>query len=98
MTNSKGYRKVWLEGDSLNIINNLKKSYVPSLSVDSLIMDVIEILNSFDEFYISHIVREGNGLVDFFANFGVSSSRVWDVNDLLPIEAITCLNHDYKKC
>lgn len=50
MALSKGYKKVWLEGDSLNISKNLKKSFMPSWSVKSIIMDAIEILNSFDEY------------------------------------------------
>lgn len=76
---------MWFEGEYLNIINNLKKYYVPSWSVESLIMDAIEILKSFDEFYISHIVREGNGLADVFSNLGFSSARVWDVDDPSPL-------------
>lgn len=55
MAHLKGYKKVWLEGDSLNIINNLKKYLAPSWGIESIILDAIEILNSFDEYYISHI-------------------------------------------
>lgn len=95
---SKVFRKVWLEGDWLNVINNLNNSTPPSWSVEPLIFDVIEILNSFDDFYISHIFREGNGLADVFANIGVSSYRFWDEDDPLPIEALACLNNDYQKC
>lgn len=96
MAHLKGYKKVWLEWESLNIINNMKKYFSPSLSVESIIMDAIKILNSFDEYYISHNFREGNGLADFFANLGVRGSREWDVNDPLPTEAISSINHDYQ--
>lgn len=96
MAQIKGYKKVWLEGDSLNIINNLKNCVTPSWTIESLIRDSIDILKSFEQYYISHILREGNSLVDIFANIGVREVREWGLNDPLPIEAIANLNHDFQ--
>lgn len=96
MAQVKGYKKVWLEGDYLNIINNLKNCVAPSWTIESLIRGSIEILKSFDEYYISHILREGNGLADVFANLGVRGVREWGVNDPLPTEEIASINHDFQ--
>lgn len=78
----------------MNIINNLKICIPPSWTIESLIKDSIDILKSFDDFYISHIMREGNGLVNIFTNIGVREFRDWGLIDPLPIEFIAAMNHD----
>lgn len=85
---------MWLEGDSLNIINNLKNCATPSWTIEPLTKEVIDILKSFDEYYISHILREGNGLANVFTNLGVRGIREWGMNDPLLMEDIVFINHD----
>lgn len=83
-----------MEGDSLNIINNLKYGVSPSWMIESLIRDSIDILKSFDDYYIFHILREGSRLVDIFTNIGIRGVREWGLSDPLPIEEITSINND----
>lgn len=45
----KGVTKLWLEGDSLNIINYLKGSHHPTWTIDNIIKENISILNTFDD-------------------------------------------------
>lgn len=63
----------------MNIIQCLEKVDAPSWSIDTLIKDSIFILNYFEDYYISHVYREGNNLVDAFSNLGVGncSTQFW---------------------
>lgn len=78
----------------MNIINNLKNISPPSWTIEALIRDSSDIIKSFDNVYISHILREGNMLANFFAKFGVKDSKVWDLNDPIPFEATTIINNE----
>lgn len=75
MAKEKGVTKVWLEGDSMNIINYLKGVKSPSWSIEHLIEDSITILNYLQEFYISHVYCQANGVADLLENLGVSLTR-----------------------
>lgn len=57
----------------MNIVNYFKKINNLSWSVETSIKDSIFLLNSFDDSYISHIYREGNTIIDVFANIGVGN-------------------------
>ena len=54
-------KRIWLEGDSLNIINCLKKKTTPSWTISNMINESIQIINSFEICVISHNFREANG-------------------------------------
>lgn len=83
-----------MEGDYLNIINNLKNASPSSWTIEASVRDSIEIINYFDTCYISHILREGNMLSNFFANFGVRERKQWDLNDPIPYEEMTIINNE----
>lgn len=98
LAQSRGYDKVWVEGDSLNIINNLRNISHPSWMVESLINDALNILDSFNQYFISHVYKEGNRLADFFANYGVNDYLEWGEHVLLPLEACSIIHHELQRC
>ena len=57
---SLNFRKVWVEGDSLNIINCLNKITKPSWTISNIISWAINIINSFEMCIILHNFREEN--------------------------------------
>lgn len=71
---SKGFSKIWLEEDSMNIINNLCGTHPLSWNVDQLIKDMVIMLQSCEETRVSHIYQEGKSLGDYFSNFVVCLS------------------------
>lgn len=94
--NKMNMKKIWLEGDSLNIINCLNKKTTPSWKISNIIYEAIQIINSFDMCVISHNFREANGLADLAANLACRNdhSFIWDTHDPLPLEAQLLFNHD----
>lgn len=93
---NKGYSKLWVEGDSMNIINYLCGTHPPSWNVDHLIKDTIIMLQSCDETWVSHVYREGNSLADFFANEAVTLNefRSWEKGLILHKKARILLRND----
>ena len=59
-----GYSKLWLEGDSMNIINTLNNKNAISWSIEATIMEIKTLIQKFDKVAISHIYREANGVAD----------------------------------
>ena len=57
-------RKIWVEGDSLNIINCLNKITQPSWTISNIISKAINIINSFQTCIMTHNSREANCSVD----------------------------------
>ena len=69
-------KNIWVEGDSLNIINCLNKISIPSWTISNIIYEAIHIINSFDTYVITHNFREANGTVDWAANVVCSSDHI----------------------
>ena len=59
-----GYSKLWLEGDSLNIINTLNNKNAISWSIEAMIMEIKTLIQKFEKVAISHIYHEANGVSD----------------------------------
>lgn len=76
-------KKIWLESDSLNIINCLTKKVPPSWTIKFFIEDRKYMFNLFEESKISHIFCDGNYVADRLANIGVMSQQWlnWDINN-----------------
>lgn len=83
-----------IEGDSLNIINCLKQGAPPSWSINNFIVDIISFCGEFEEIYISHPYREVNVMADWLANYGVSSTKMWGEDEVLPIDLSTLIIND----
>lgn len=93
LAKNQGVSKLWLEGDSLNVINCLLKKYPPSWSIVHFINDSIAILNSFEEIKVFHIFREANRLVDGVANVGVVERVDWGSFESLRLN-LKCISND----
>ena len=89
-------KRIWLEGDSLNIINCLNKKTIPSWTISNLVDESIHIINSFDLCVISHNFREANGMAEWAANMACSIDQmiIWDTHDSLPLEAQHLFHYD----
>ena len=99
---------IWIEGDSLNIINCLKNTNPPSWTISNIIAKARKIINSFQNCFISHNYREVNGLADWASNVACGNDRkiIWDSFATLPADGHefvkldkwkskqTCFNYD----
>jgi len=74
-----------IEGDSLIIINSLKKHHTFNWQLDYLLQEAWHLLDAFDSYIISHTLREGNRLADAIANLGfdLDSSLSYFDEDLI---------------
>ena len=63
-----GHPKLWLEGDSLNIINILNNKNTITWSIEATVMEIKSLINKFEKFIISHTYREANGVANWVAN------------------------------
>lgn len=89
-------KKIWIEGDSLNIINCLKKINPPSWTISNIISKVGYIINSFQNCIISHNYREANGLVDWASNVACCNDQkiIWESYETLPIDGREHVKHE----
>jgi ribonuclease HI len=63
-----GITKLWLEGDSNNIINCINCITQPSWSIANLVEETRTILAKFKSVHITHVFREANLMAYWFAN------------------------------
>lgn len=61
---ASGIENLWLEGDSLNILNCLNGFSTPSWTIMNIIKELKSDLGKFSKTYISHVYREANSVVD----------------------------------
>ena len=59
-----GYPKLWLEGDSLNIINTLNNKNSISWSIEATVMEIKSLIHKFEKVVISHTYQEANGVAN----------------------------------
>ena len=78
-----GNRYLWMEGDSLNIINILNEKTPSTWTIEDNIMKIKALTANFEEVIFSHSYREGNVIVDWIASRVVQrDSRLSWHNDL----------------
>lgn len=88
--------KTWLEGDSLNIIDCLNKVTTPSWNIQSIICKVINLINSFPKYVVTHNYRETNKVDDWEINMACKNNMkmIWNnVNDI-PIDGLSMIEYD----
>lgn len=93
-----GVSKLWIEGDSLNIINCLLLKCLPSWSISHFINDSISIITSFVEIIILYVFREAILLANGLANLGVVAQNNWDEFESLPLNLKIISNNDQVSC
>lgn len=69
------FKKVWLEGDSLNIIQVLKGISSVSWNIANIIKNAKTILNNYVSIILTHTFKEGNKVADILANEGVNLEK-----------------------
>lgn len=67
---------IWIEGYSNNIIKCLKGTSKPSWSINNIIKEAKDLINTFEKIYISHIYREANVSTVWAANAAVNQDEM----------------------
>ena len=75
-----GIKKLWLEGDSNNIIRCIKFITQPSWSIANIIEETRSILEYFECVYVTHVYREANTMEDWFSNEAVRQDKLMTWN------------------
>ena len=89
-------RKIWVEGDSLNIINCLNKITIPSWTISNIMHEAIHIIIFFETCIINHNFREENCTPDWATNVACFSDHkiIWDHYESLPLDGCQFIDHD----
>ena len=91
-----GNKCLWMEGDSLNIINMLNDKTPSTWTIEDSIMEIKTLPTNFEKVIFSHSYREGNVIADWIAKRDVQgdSTLSWH-NDLRSNMNLKCLiNYD----
>ena len=93
---SMNLRKIWVEGDSLNIINCLNKITKPLWTISNIIFKASQIINSFQTGIIIHNFREANHTIDWATNVACFSDHkiIWDFYESLPLDGRQLIEYD----
>ena len=91
-----GFRWLWLEGDSKNIIDCIKCIIQPSWTISNIIEGTHAIMDKFERVYVTHVYREANFMADWFANDGVRRNElmIWKMGRKLLEEANNIINQE----
>ncbi|XP_059068408.1 uncharacterized protein LOC131858935 [Cryptomeria japonica] len=83
MASHRGFKKVWLESELLNIINYLNKKSPPSWTINHLMKEGFETMTKFEAIKNSHVLRECNRPADHMANLSVvrDDEKWWQEED-----------------
>lgn len=77
-----GLLYIWVESDSMVLINLINGLTVPPWSVMHVFRDIKKLLCDFHEVIFTHIYREGNWTADIMANWIVTNKALFEVEDL----------------
>ncbi len=88
--------KLWLVGDSKNIINTINGISPPSWMIVNIIAETCATLTKFDKVHVNHVYREANPVADWFANKGVNATNnlTWHAGKDFPAEAKLLIDQD----
>ena len=71
-----GFHSVHIEGDSMIIIKACLSKNSFNWKITYILKQIWGLLDSFREYQISHIYREGNFVADYLANMGCDDQHV----------------------
>lgn len=96
LAHNLGVKLLWLEGDSKNIINCLLGKHQASWMIKNIIDLAREMLEGFDQCYISHDYKEANRSANWAANEAIRSEqiKIWNSEGELPQVAHDILNYE----
>ena len=63
-----GVKKLWLEGDSFNIIKCINGISHPAWTIANIVEEICNSLGKFYRVQVNHVYREANSVADWFAN------------------------------
>ncbi|XP_038687586.1 uncharacterized protein LOC119986972 [Tripterygium wilfordii] len=89
-----GFRKVFLETDSLVVASWLQDGCVPNIPISNLIYKCCDLLKKDWEVNICHVLREGNRCADLLANLALKHDRGVLVLHQPPVDIIEMLRED----
>lgn len=73
MAISLGIKDLIIEGDSMVIIQSVMKKKSNCWQLQYILDHILQKLDFFDSFFISHCYREVNKIADFLANLAIDS-------------------------
>lgn len=90
------WKKVWIKGDSNNIIKCLEGEHKTSWTIGYIINDTINTIENFEDCHIDHAYYEVNRVVDGLANLGVQfkATKTWEGKSNLNNDIISSLGYD----
>lgn len=71
-----GCPNLWLEGDSLNIVNILNNKSSISWTIEATIKEIKHLIQNFEKIVITHTFREASGVADWIANYAVLKGQM----------------------
>ncbi|GLJ21693.1 hypothetical protein SUGI_0404230 [Cryptomeria japonica] len=102
ITRKKGWRRLWIKGDSKIIINSLNGGVVNNYNLGILIDEARMIQCSFEETQTYHIGKGDNKVADWLANQGVcgrirvgNGRAIWWIN--FPYIVLRLIQEDIKE-
>lgn len=87
---------LWMERDSLNIINMLNDKTLTTWTIEASIMEIKSLMNKFEKVIFTHTYREGNAVADWIANRAVQHESMlrWHTNLSRNVDLKDLINYD----
>ena len=81
----KGCRTLFCFGDSMNVINWVKKTQLcKNLRLENILTSIADIIDTFDSFSCSHVYRENNREADLASKEGLLLMEgQWKIRELI---------------
>lgn len=97
LAKSMNFNKIWLEGDSMNIINCLKGYTKPLWTIENIILKAKDIIANCTKIHISHEYDECNAVEDSLVNIGVQVDEVIIFKNVADLKEDTKSKLNYEK-
>ena len=91
-----GCPNLWLEGDSLNIVNILNKKSSSSWTIEASIKEINHLIQKFENVVFTHTFQEANRAIDWIANYAVLKGQTvkWTDNLINHIDLKAIIHYE----
>ena len=91
-----GVKKLWLEGESNNIIRCIKGDLHLAWTITNIIEEICTKLGKFECIHVSHEYREANSVANWFTNEAVKKDMVmiWNTGGNILVVAKILINRE----
>ena len=81
----KGFRSLKVYGDSLNVINWIKRiQHCRDLRLENILLSILAVINSYDSFSCEHVYKENNCQADNASKAGLQlATSQWKIKEWL---------------